>query len=36
MKRLRFITGEVVGKGMKVTTNENELRVEFKLKNYKA
>jgi hypothetical protein len=36
MKRLKFIVKEVVGKDMKVTTNKNGLRVEFKLKYSKA
>jgi hypothetical protein len=36
MRRLRFIAKKAVGKGMKVITNENGFRVEFKLKNYKT
>jgi hypothetical protein len=36
MRRLRFIAKEVVGKGMKVTTNKNGFRIEFKLKKSKA
>jgi hypothetical protein len=36
MRRLRFIIKKVARKGMKVTTNENGFRVEFKLKFFKA